>query len=157
MNRLNAGRRPKPKLLNRKIKPEDKFALALKENGLILDAPPTMDGKWHRVAVEGDRKGQKSGSYRGLLEGILAGNITNYKSGQYPVKWVATGTKIDPKELEQSRAEAAARKAAQEQELRAQYRAVAKRAYGIFHNAEPAPANHPLSAKQAGSGRRSTY
>ncbi|RCK47774.1 zincin-like metallopeptidase domain-containing protein [Thalassospira profundimaris] len=136
-----------------KISPEQEFAQALKENGLILDGPPTMDGKWHRVAVEGDRKGQKSGSYRGFLEGLPAGNITNYKSGQDPVKWVATGTKIDPKELEQSRAEAAARKAAQEQELRAQYRAVAKRAYGIFQNAEPAPANHPyLQNKQVPAG-----
>tara|TARA_R110000796_G_scaffold250870_1_gene381074 strand:- start:13025 stop:15178 length:2154 start_codon:yes stop_codon:yes gene_type:complete len=136
-----------------KIKPEDEFAQALKENGLILDGPPTMDGKWHRVAVEGDRKGQKSGSYRGFLEGLPAGNITNYKSGQDPVKWVATGTKIDPKELEQARAEAAARKAAQEQELRAQYRAVAKRAYGIFQNAEPAPANHAyLQNKQVPAG-----
>lgn len=136
-----------------KISPEQEFAQALKENGLILDGPPTMDGKWHRVAVEGDRKGQKSGSYRGFLEGLPAGNITNYKSGQDPVKWVATGTKIDPKELEQARAEAAARKAAQEQELRAQYRAVAKRAYGIFQNAEPAPANHPyLQNKQVPAG-----
>ncbi|MBS8275603.1 DUF1738 domain-containing protein [Thalassospira tepidiphila] len=136
-----------------KIKPEDEFAQALKENGLILDGPPTMDGKWHRVAVEGDRKGQKSGSYRGFLEGLPAGNITNYKSGQDPVKWVATGTKIDPTELEQARAEAAARKAAQEQELRAQYRAVAKRAYGIFQNAEPAPSNHPyLQNKQVPAG-----
>ncbi|WP_417833990.1 zincin-like metallopeptidase domain-containing protein [Thalassospira xiamenensis] len=136
-----------------KISPEEEFAQALKENGLILDGPPTMDGKWHRVAVEGDRKGQKSGSYRGFLEGLPAGNITNYKSGQDPVKWVATGTKVDPKELEQSRAEAAARKAAQEQELRAQYRAVAKRAYGIFQNAEPAPSNHPyLQNKQVPAG-----
>ncbi|MEQ9345665.1 MAG: zincin-like metallopeptidase domain-containing protein [Thalassospira sp.] len=136
-----------------KINPEDEFSQALKENGLILDGPPTMDGKWHRVAVEGDRKGQKSGSYRGFLEGLPAGNITNYKSGQDPVKWVATGTKIDPKELEQSRAEAAARKAAQEQELRAQYRAVAKRAYGIFQNAQPAPANHAyLQNKQVPAG-----
>lgn len=136
-----------------KISPEQEFAEALRENGLILDGPPTMDGKWHRVAVEGDRKGQKSGSYRGFLEGLPAGNITNYKSGQDPVKWVATGTKVDPKELEQSRAEAAARKAAQEQELRAQYRAVAKRAYGIFQNAEPAPSNHPyLQNKQVPAG-----
>ena len=136
-----------------KINPEEEFARALKENGLILDGPPTMDGKWHRVAVEGDRKGQKSGSYRGFLEGLPAGNITNYKSGQDPVKWVATGTKVDPKELEQARAEAAARKAAQEQELRAQYRAVAKRAYGIFQNAEPAPADHAyLQNKQVPAG-----
>ena len=136
-----------------RISPEQEFAEALKENGLILDGPPTMDGKWHRVAVEGDRNGQKSGSYRGFLEGLPAGNITNYKSGQDPVKWVATGTKIDPKELEQSRAEAAARKAAQEQELRVQYRAVAKRAYGIFQNAEPAPANHAyLQNKQVPAG-----
>ncbi|KZB63143.1 hypothetical protein AUP42_01755 [Thalassospira lucentensis] len=136
-----------------RISPEQEFAQALKENGLLLDGPPTMDGKWHRVAVEGDRKGQKSGSYRGFLEGLPAGNITNYKSGQDPVKWVATGTMIDPKELEQARAEAAARKAAQEQELRAQYRAVAKRAYGIFQNAEPAPSNHAyLQNKQVPAG-----
>lgn len=136
-----------------KIRPEDEFAQALREHGLILEGPPTMDGKWHRVAVEGDRKGQQSGSYRGFLEGIPAGNITNHKSGQDPVKWVATGTKIDPKELEQAKAQAAARKATQEQELRAQYRAVAKRAYGIFQNAEPAPAHHAyLQNKQVPAG-----
>lgn len=150
---LKRWQETKAKTPEPKINPEDEFAQALKENGLLLDGPPTMDGKWHRVAVEGDRKGQKSGSYRGFLEGLPAGNITNYKSGQDPVKWVATGTKIDPKELEQSRAEAAARKAAQEQELRVQYRAVAKRAYGIFQNAEPAPANHAyLQNKQVPAG-----
>ncbi len=150
---LKRWQETKAKTPEPKISPEQEFAQALKENGLILDGPPTMDGKWHRVAVEGDRKGQKSGSYRGFLEGLPAGNITNYKSGQDPVKWVATGTNVDPKELEQARAEAAARKAAQEQELRAQYRAVAKRAYGIFQNAEPAPANHAyLQNKQVPAG-----
>ncbi|HAI29882.1 MAG TPA: hypothetical protein DCM48_10100, partial [Thalassospira sp.] len=36
---------------------------------------------------------------------------------------------------------------------RAQYRAIAKRAYGIFQNAEPAPSNHPyLQNKQVPAG-----
>ncbi|PCI26485.1 hypothetical protein COB52_05975, partial [Candidatus Kaiserbacteria bacterium] len=125
-----------------KLRPEDEFALACREQGLILDGAPQMDGKWHRVAVEGDAHGQKSGSYRGFIEGIPAGLITNYKMAEGPRKWVSSAAEINPEELERSKAAAAARKAQQEADLKAQYTQVAKQAYAMFKNADLAPSSH---------------
>lgn len=124
------------------IKPEEEFAAACRDAGLILQDAPQMDGKWHRVQVEGDGPGQRSGSYRGFLEGVPAGNITNYKMAQDSLKWVSSAAEIDPAEIERSRAEAAARKAQAEADLKEQYSHVAKRAYGILKNAERAPHDH---------------
>ena len=134
-----------------RMRPEEEFALACRENGLVIDGPPTMDGKWHRVAVEGDRKGQKSGSYRGFIEGIPAGNIVNYKSGNEAIKWVSSAAERNPAEIERSKAEAAARKAQMEENLKAQYKQVAKRAYAILQGADTASGDHVyLQRKQVG-------
>ncbi|WP_417844393.1 zincin-like metallopeptidase domain-containing protein [Thalassospira sp.] len=134
-----------------RMRPEEEFALACRENGLVIDGPPSMDGKWHRVAVEGDRKGQKSGSYRGFIEGIPAGNIVNYKSGNEALKWVSSAAERNPAEIERSKAEAAARKAQMEENLKAQYKQVAKRAYAMVQGADAAPADHVyLQRKQVG-------
>ncbi|MGK2742656.1 zincin-like metallopeptidase domain-containing protein, partial [Tepidicaulis sp. LMO-SS28] len=64
------------------LAPQEEFAEALEAHGLKLKGAPQMDGKWHRVEVEGDRKGQLSGSYRGFLDGRPAGQIMNYKTGE---------------------------------------------------------------------------
>jgi antirestriction protein ArdC/phage/plasmid primase-like uncharacterized protein len=134
-----------------RMRPEEEFALACRENGLVIDGPPTMDGKWHRVSVESDRKGQKSGSYRGFIEGIPAGNIVNYKSGNEPVKWVSAAAERNPAEIERSKAEAAARKAQMEENLKAQYKQVAKRAYAMVQGADTASGDHVyLQRKQVG-------
>src|SRR5690606_32079137 len=55
------------------ISPEQSFADAIRAAGLKLDGLPIMDGKIHRVAVDGDRGGERSGSYAGHLEGRLPG------------------------------------------------------------------------------------
>lgn len=134
-----------------RMRPEEEFALACRENGLVIDGLPTMDGKWHRVSVESDRKGQKSGSYRGFIEGIPAGNIVNYKSGNEPVKWVSSAAERNPAEIERSKAEAAARKAQMEENLKAQYKQVAKRAYAMVQGADTASGDHVyLQRKQVG-------
>ncbi len=125
------------------IRPEEEFAAALKKNGLVLKDSPTMDGRWHRVAVEGDKAGQLGGSYRGFIDGRPAGQIMNYRTMKEAVQWVATGNQVDPAEMERLKADSAARKAQRQQELQAQHSQVAKRAYGIFVNAAPAPDNHP--------------
>ncbi|AUG55271.1 zincin-like metallopeptidase domain-containing protein [Thalassospira marina] len=134
-----------------RMRPEEEFALACRENGLVIEGLPTMDGKWHRVSVESDRKGQKSGSYRGFIEGIPAGNIVNYKSGNEPVKWVSSAAERNPAEIERSKAEAAARKAQMEENLKAQYKQVAKRAYAMVQGADTASSDHVyLQRKQVG-------
>ncbi|MDP2699924.1 zincin-like metallopeptidase domain-containing protein [Thalassospira sp.] len=131
-----------------KIDPQQEFAMACREQGLIIEGLPSMDGKWHRVAVDGDAKGRTNGSYRGFLEGVPAGQIMNYKKAAEPVKWVSTGTKIDPEELERIKASSAARKAEQEQELRFEQQKTAKRAYAVFKNAIEATNDHPYLQKK---------
>lgn len=68
--------------------PYVEFGEALKEKGLILDGDPIMDGKIHRVQVEGDKLNQKSGAYSGHLDGRPAGYIQNYKTDER-VNWKA--------------------------------------------------------------------
>ncbi|RYI92075.1 MAG: hypothetical protein EON47_21060, partial [Acetobacteraceae bacterium] len=64
------------------------FAMALHRAGLRVAGPVEMDGKMHRVPVEGDRKGQKSGTFVGHLDGWPAGYIRNYKTGT-EIRWKA--------------------------------------------------------------------
>ena len=54
-------------------------------------AEPEMDGKWHRVEVEGDRGRKMSGRYRGYLDGRPAGFIENYRAA-----WRSHGGLIVP-------------------------------------------------------------
>src|SRR5690606_2977105 len=69
--------------VERPISPEQSFAEAIRAAGLKLEGLPIMDGKIHRVAVEGDKGAERSGSYAGHLEGRLPGGyIQNYKTGE---------------------------------------------------------------------------
>jgi antirestriction protein ArdC/phage/plasmid primase-like uncharacterized protein len=131
------------------VSPQEEFAEALEANGLKLKGAPQMDGKWHRVPVEGDRKGQLSGSYRGFLDGRPAGQIMNYKTGEKAVQWVATGSRLDPEELARVKADSQARRASLEAEIAETQAKTAKRAYAVYINAAEAPQNHPyLENKQ---------
>ena len=53
--------------------PVTEFAQVLENAGLVLKELPVMDGKIHRVPTADDKKGQKSGAYRGFLDGRPAG------------------------------------------------------------------------------------
>lgn len=130
------------------LSPQEEFAEALEAHGLKLKGAPQMDGKWHRVEVEGDRKGQLSGSYRGFLDGRPAGQIMNYKTGEKAVQWVATGSKLAPEELARVREEAETRRKALEAQITATQAKVAKRAWAAFMNAADAPEDHPYLQKK---------
>jgi len=75
-------KRPKPKQDATRMEAQAEFADALRQSGMRLKGEPVMDGKWHRVPVEGDRGHKMSGRYRGYLDGKPAGFIENFKSGQ---------------------------------------------------------------------------
>ena len=139
----NAPKREAPS-----VSPQEEFAEALEANGLKLKGMPQMDGKWHRVPVEGDRKGQLSGSYRGFLDGRPAGQIMNYKTGEKAVQWVATGSRLDPEELARVKADSQARRASLEAEIAETQAKTAKRAYAVYINAAEAPQNHPYLEKK---------
>ena len=124
------------------------FADALQRAGLRVKGTPIMDGQRHRVAVDGDKKGRRSGVYIGHLDDFPAGYIHNHKSGE-EIRWKASaGTRgLTPAEREQNR-EKMARDAAARSAARQHAEAVVShKATSLWNNARPA-ANHPyLAAK----------
>ncbi|MBS0984261.1 MobF family relaxase [Gluconobacter cerinus] len=65
------------------------FADALRQAGLVVRGTPIMDGRRHRVDVEGEKRGRKSGMYIAHLDGYPAGYIHNHKTGE-EIRWKAS-------------------------------------------------------------------
>ena len=83
------------------LDPKREFAKEIEKAGLILNGLPEMNGKIQRVPVLGDKRGKKSGAYKGFEDGIPAGFIQNHKTGA-KFNWKATGielTKLEAKEF----------------------------------------------------------
>lgn len=95
--------------------PAAEFAAALEAAGLRLAEPAVMDGVLHRVPVEGDGPSERSGAYKGHLDGRPAGFIENFKTG-YRGAWKASGPveRLLPEDRQRLREEAEARKATRE-------------------------------------------
>ncbi|PVZ82674.1 DNA primase [Serratia sp. S1B] len=97
---------------------------ALKNVGCILDADtdrgqkhPIMDGEGHRITVEGDKKGEKSGFYIIHTDGHPAGFMQNNRTKE-ELRWSSKGYVQTDEEKALLRAQAAqkqAEKAAQQQ------------------------------------------
>ncbi len=71
----------------------------LRANGAILDRrDPVMDGKKHRIRLQGDRGGKKSGSYVGHLNGHPNGWFNDFRDGGSEINatWSYSGEKPDP-------------------------------------------------------------
>jgi putative DNA primase/helicase len=137
----------------RTVDPVAEFAEAVHAAGLRLEGPPaeTTNGKPMRVAVEGDRPGQKSGAYTLHLDGHPAGYIQNFKTG-YDEKWKSSAPtpKVTPEERERQKREWAEKQARKAAEMEEQYRAAAIRAEVRWRAARPlaAAAAHPYLEKK---------
>lgn len=99
--------------------PEESFANALRDAGLVIDGRPIMDGQIHRVSVEGDKGGKTSGAYAGHMKGrIPGGYIENFKTAER-INWkyegkIGTLTPQERMKLEdEAKARAEERKAAE--------------------------------------------
>ncbi|HBA4300076.1 TPA: hypothetical protein J5G42_002865 [Escherichia coli] len=72
----------------------------LRANGAIPDArnPVVMDGKKHRIRLQGDTGGKKSGSYVGHLDGHPNGWFNDFRDGGSEINatWSYSGEKPDP-------------------------------------------------------------
>ncbi|HII2614273.1 TPA: DUF5710 domain-containing protein, partial [Escherichia coli] len=72
----------------------------LRANGAIPDArnPVEMDGKKHRIRLQGDTGGKKSGSYVGHLDGHPNGWFNDFRDGGSEINatWSYSGEKPDP-------------------------------------------------------------
>ena len=102
--------------VKKEVDPVKEFADELKRQGVLVKGDPIMDGKWHRVQLDGDAKGQNNASYRAFLDGRANGQIHNYKT-QETHKWVATGEALTKEQRAKLEAEAA-----QKQQQRAEER-----------------------------------
>lgn len=124
------------------------FAAALHHAGLRVRGVPEMDGTLRRAPVEGDRNGQKSGSYVGHLDGWPAGYIRNHKTGM-EIRWKAERpTKaMTPAERAAFTAAAAARSATRTRERQAIQARAAGMAQRLWAAASPARDHPYLAAK----------
>lgn len=122
--------------------PVEAFTAACRDTGLVLDGPAQMDGKWHRVAVADDRAGEKSGSYRGFLDGVPAGAIMNYRLGSEAVKWVASPERIPQQDMAASLARSQQLKAERDAELRDRQEKVSGWSETIWNDARRPLPNH---------------
>ncbi|MCK5296118.1 MAG: pentapeptide repeat-containing protein, partial [Alphaproteobacteria bacterium] len=118
-----------------KLSPQEEFENFLKDNGFKLKGSPVMDGEWHRVEVEGDKKGKKNGSYLGFLDGQPNGQINNFKTGEKD-KWVHLGQSLTPEQKAELRKDFEKIKETRKVERQAKYKLVAKKAFGVFTNLE---------------------
>ena len=124
--------------------PREEFAAALQEAGLRLEGLPEMNGQLHRVAVEGDARGERSGAYVGFLDGHPAGYInnfklgleTNWKSGNRTAGLTAADHERLLAEAEQKRQERAEAKEAEQE-------AAALVAVSLLKGSLPAKPDHP--------------
>lgn len=109
------------------MSPREEFAEAMKSLGCVVSGDhPIMDGKKHRVSVEGDKKGERAGFYVGHLDGHPAGYISNNRTG-VDMKWKSKGYSLDPAEKAKLQAEAADKLAARAAELEQAQEATAER------------------------------
>ncbi|MEO8626816.1 MAG: zincin-like metallopeptidase domain-containing protein [Betaproteobacteria bacterium] len=111
------------------MSPREEFAEALRSLRCIVAAEdPIMDGKTHRIEVEGDKKGERAGFYVGHLDGHPAGYIKNNRTG-IEMKWNSKGYSLDAELRVQLAAEAAAKRQARATEQARLHERVSQRVH----------------------------
>ena len=106
--------------------PRQEFVRVLLDMGAkVTGRHPMMDGRRHRIAVEGDRGSERAGSYVGYLDGVVpAGHMLNFRTG-LNIKWKASGGRLDEASWSRLRAELAQARHRREVARSARQRAVA--------------------------------
>ena len=124
------------------------FADALRLAGLIVRGAPVMDGKQHRVDVEGDKKGRKSGMYIGHLDDYPAGFIRNHKSGE-EIRWKASRPTSGMSQADRDafRERIQRERDTRDTERRRQEGVVAQQATAMWNRAQPARVHPYLTRK----------
>ena len=119
------------------MSPQEEFAEALRSMGAIVDGQhPMMDGQKHRIACEGDKRGEQAGFYIGHLDGHPAGYISNNRTGQ-EMKWKSKGYSLSPEEKAKLQAEAAAKLEARRKAQAEAYSKAADRVTGQLEKLQP--------------------
>jgi antirestriction protein ArdC/phage/plasmid primase-like uncharacterized protein len=140
-----------PKARETVVDPFAEFDQAVRKAGLKLPdgERPAMDGQWHRVPVEGDKPGEKSGAYRGYTDGRPAGFIENHKAGTR-TNWASKQAAPVLTEAQKTAlaAETAQRRAEREATRERGYEAVAASCKARWEQATPATTAHAYLQKK---------
>lgn len=83
--------------------------------GIVSDPHPIMDGKPHRIKVDGDKNGQKSGFYVAHADGRPAGYLENHRTGETH-RWCSHSEQLSPEKRCQLQAEMQNKQQARRQE-----------------------------------------
>lgn len=125
------------------MNPKEEFTEALLSlNCIVTNEHPIMDGKTHRIFVEGDKKGEPAGFYVGHLDGHPAGYIKNNRTG-IEMKWKSKGYTLDPQEKAKLQIEAAAKRTERVAEQTRLYEATAQRVCAQMKNLVPVTEQTP--------------
>ncbi|MBU3595101.1 DUF1738 domain-containing protein [Polynucleobacter sp. 86C-FISCH] len=116
--------------------PHEEFGAAVRAAGLVLEGQPIMDGKFHRVPIEGKGAGNRDGAYVGHLDGKPAGFIQNHATG-LKENWTIGGEELSADQKEQLRAQMQIAKQQREVELAEQHEAVATKCHEKYYAAKP--------------------
>ncbi len=152
-----AERRPTNKQSNPNFKARPRFSEAevlaefsdaLRQAGLIVRGTPIMDGRRHRVDVEGEKRGRRSGMYIAHLDDYPAGYIHNHKTGE-EIRWKASQPFTGQSDEERAalREKIERNRVAREAERLAREESIALKAAAIWRRAKPAT-QHPYLAKK---------
>lgn len=131
------------------VSPEAEFADVLRGLGFKLDGLPIMDGKIHRVPVEGGKAGAKDGAYMAHADGIPNGWAVNHKTGEQ-VKWVSNGHTLTDGQRAAMQVQAAQQQLERQKELEQKHEAACTRIFEKLaaDNCRQAEVAHPyLKAK----------
>jgi antirestriction protein ArdC/phage/plasmid primase-like uncharacterized protein len=123
--------------------PREEFAGFLKSLGCVISGEhPIMDGKSHRISVEGEKHSKNAGSgfYVGHLDGHPAGYAKNNKTGRKE-NWKAMGYVLGTEDKARLAVEAATKLQEREAELAQRHEQAARRV--ATQLAKLVPADHP--------------
>lgn len=132
------------------LPPQEEFAQAIRNAGLLLEGSPVMDGQIHRVPVENGKLGAKDGAYCGHVDGRPNGWTQNFKTGER-TKWIATGQVMSETKKAELKQEISDQLSARDQERRAEQEKAGKRAYARWMNADPVQ-EHPYLQRKGVDG-----
>ncbi|HHO9701240.1 LPD7 domain-containing protein [Citrobacter braakii] len=144
------------------LTPAEEFAQVLKDAGFVFPAGdlPEMDGKKHRVCVDGQknitqRKNKNgdypggSGVYQGFMDGRPAGWYENHRASEGKVNWTSTGSyTYDPVEAIKQRALAAQKRWDRDIQSQLEFAQMGKTLSRQWSKMPPAPETHAYLARK---------
>ena len=123
------------------MSPREEFGEALRSLGCVVGGEhPIMDGQRHRIATEGDKKGEQAGFYVGHMDGHPAGYIKNNRTG-LDMKWKSKGYALDPEQKAALVADAAEKLQARTAEQQRRHEQTAERV--VRQRADLVPVEQP--------------